>query len=339
MRSRVSDTLFFWVAGAFLFKYRMLQGPVPRLGVASALRLANYIGNGATRMAIVHNGLVFDIAEAAKELGIAHLRDVVSIDQILTAGLLDALHDARSSITRRFGGLPVESVKLRSPILAPEKILLVARNYLSHNIEQNAKPPSEPYFFTKFRNALIGPDDPVVVPMISKKVDWEAELAVILGKAGKNIARKDAMEYVAGYTVANDISFRDLQFSTRSDNAAATLGSNWVKGKNLDSSFPLGPWLVTKDEVPDPNNLEISLTVNGKTRQHANTSDMVFKVDTLIEYASAGMTLKPGDIISTGTPEGVAAFSNGPFLKDGDAVEAQIDRIGVLRNRVRSEES
>jgi 2-keto-4-pentenoate hydratase/2-oxohepta-3-ene-1,7-dioic acid hydratase in catechol pathway len=327
------------VAGAFLFKYRMLQGRVPRLEVAGTLRLAHCIRNGATGVVIVHNGLVFDIAEAVKELGIADLRDVVSIDQILTAGLLDALHDARSSITSRFGGLPIESVKLRSPILAPEKILLVARNYLSHNIEQNAKPPSEPYFFTKFRNALIGPNDPVLVPRISKKVDWEAELAVIVGKAGKNIARKNAMEYVAGYAVANDISFRDLQFSTRSDNAAATLGANWVKGKNLDSSFPLGPWLVTKDEVPDPNNLEISLTVNGKTRQHANTSDMIFKVDTLIEYVSAGMTLKPGDVISTGTPEGVAAFTGAPFLKEGDILEATIAGIGTLRNPVRSEQA
>jgi 2-keto-4-pentenoate hydratase/2-oxohepta-3-ene-1,7-dioic acid hydratase in catechol pathway len=303
------------------------------------LRLAHYIRNGATRVGIVHNGLVFDVARAAKELGMAQLRDVVSIDQLLSEGLLDLLHGAERNITSESGGLPVESMALRNPILTPEKILLVARNYLSHNVEQNAKPPSEPYFFTKFRNALIGPNDPILVPRISKKVDWEAELAVVIGKAGKNIARKRAMEYVAGYAVANDISFRDLQFSTRGDNAAVALGSNWVKGKNLDSSFPLGPWLVTKDQIPDHNSLEISLTVNGKTRQHANTSDMIFKVDALIEYVSAGMTLKPGDIISTGTPEGVGAFSGGPFLRHGDIVEATINGIGTLRNPVRSEEA
>lgn len=302
------------------------------------MKLAHCVRNGTTRVGVVHNGLIFDAAQAAEELGIAQQRDVVNIDQILSEGLLGTLHDAESNIIGKLEGLPVESVALRSPILTPEKILLVARNYLSHNVEQNAKPPSEPYFFTKFRNALIGSGDPILIPRISKKVDWEAEFAVIIGKTGKNIARNDAMEHVAGYAVANDISFRDLQFSTRSDNAAVALGSNWVKGKNLDSSFPLGPWLVTKDEIPNPNNLEISLTVNGETRQHSNTREMIFKVDALIEYVSAGMTLRTGDIISTGTPEGVAAFTGGPFLKDGDIVEATISGIGTLRNPVRSEE-
>jgi 2-keto-4-pentenoate hydratase/2-oxohepta-3-ene-1,7-dioic acid hydratase in catechol pathway len=301
------------------------------------LRLAHYARNGATRVGIVHDGLVFDVAHAANELGIAELRDVASVDQILSEGLLDSLHRAQSGVTGRLQGVPVQSLALRSPILVPEKILLVARNYLSHNVEQNAEPPSEPYFFTKFKNALIGPNDPILIPKISKKTDWEAELAVIVGKAGKNIKRDDAMQHVAGYAVANDVSFRDLQFSTRSDSAGVALGSNWVKGKNLDSSFPLGPWLVTKDEIPDPHNLEISLAVNGKTRQHANTGDIIFKVDVLIEYVSAGMTLKPGDIISTGTPEGVGAFTGGPFLKDGDVVEATIKGIGTLRNPVRSE--
>jgi 2-keto-4-pentenoate hydratase/2-oxohepta-3-ene-1,7-dioic acid hydratase in catechol pathway len=301
------------------------------------LRLAHYARNGTPRVGIVHNGLVFDVAQGVDELGIAELRDVESVDRILSEGLLSSLHGAESSITGRLRGVPVESLALRSPILMPEKILLVARNYLSHNVEQNAKPPSEPYFFTKFRNALIGPNDPIMIPKISKKADWEAELAVVVGKAGKNIPRKEAMQHVAGYAVANDVSFRDLQFSTRSDNAAVALGSNWVKGKNLDSSFPMGPWLVTKDEIPHPHNLEISLAVNGRTRQHANTGDMIFKIGVLIEYVSAGMTLKPGDIISTGTPEGVGAFTGGPFLKDGDIVEATIKGIGTLRNPVRSE--
>jgi 2-keto-4-pentenoate hydratase/2-oxohepta-3-ene-1,7-dioic acid hydratase in catechol pathway len=145
------------------------------------------------------------------------------------------------------------------------------------------------------------------------------------------------MDHVAGYAVANDVSFRDLQFSTRSDKAPVTLGNNWVKGKGLDSSLPLGPWLVTKDEIPDPNDLEISLRVNGEIKQHSKTSDMIFRIDSLIEYVSAGMTLKPGDIISTGTPEGVAVFTGEPFLKDGDVVEATISGIGTLRNPVRAE--
>jgi 2-keto-4-pentenoate hydratase/2-oxohepta-3-ene-1,7-dioic acid hydratase in catechol pathway len=265
------------------------------------------------------------------------LGEVSSIDQILAEDLLEPLQGAKRRIVESRSGVPVDSVKLLSPVLNPEKILLVARNYLSHNLEQNAKPPSEPYFFTKFRNALIAHGEPILVPRVSSKADWEGELAVIIGKAGKNIQSKEAMENVAGYAVANDVSFRDLQFSTRSDNAAVALGSNWVKGKGLDSSFPLGPWLVTKDEVADPHNLDLSLSVNGKVKQHSNTGDMMFKVDSLIEYVSAGMTLKPGDVISTGTPEGVAVFTGEPFLKDGDVVEVTISGIGTLKNPVRSE--
>jgi 2-keto-4-pentenoate hydratase/2-oxohepta-3-ene-1,7-dioic acid hydratase in catechol pathway len=191
--------------------------------------------------------------------------------------------------------------------------------------------------FTKFRNALIGPGDPILIPKISKKVDWEVELAVIIGRAGKYITRKDAMNYVAGYAISNDVSFRDFQFDTQLPDGKTTLGLNWVKGKGLDSSFPLGPWLVTKDEIPDPHKLEISLSVNGKRKQLSNTGDMVFKIDSLIEYVSAGITIKPGDIISTGTPQGVAAFTGEPFLKDGDIVEGAIDRIGILRNPVKAE--
>lgn len=289
------------------------------------------------RVGIVDNSHVFDLTETAKESALSSLKEIASIDEILTQNLLGTIQDAQRNITSSAGGFPVESAELRSPILNPEKILLVARNYLSHNVEQNAKPPSEPYFFTKFRNALIGPNEPILIPKISAKVDWEAELAVVIGKTGKNIPRKDAMDYVAGYAVSNDISFRDLQFSTRSDNAAVALGSNWVKGKGLDSSFPLGPWLVTRDEIADPHNLDVSLTVNGETKQNSNTRDMIFKIDTLIEYVSAGMTLRPGDIISTGTPEGVAVFTGQKFLKNGDVVEAKICKIGTLRNTVRLE--
>lgn len=301
------------------------------------MKLAHYVKNGAVRVGIVDNAHILDLIETAKESALFSPKQIVSIDQILSGGLLDTLQDAQENISSKVVGPAVESAELRSPILNPEKILLVARNYLSHNVEQNAKPPSEPYFFTKFRNALIGPNQSILIPKISAKADWEAELAVVIGKAGKNITRKDAMDYVAGYAVSNDISFRDLQFSTRSDNAAVALGSNWVKGKGLDSSFPLGPWLVTRDEITDPHNLDVSLTVNGETKQDSNTRDMIFKIDTLIEYVSAGMTLRPGDIISTGTPEGVAVFTGQKFLKNGDVVEAKISKIGTLRNTVRLE--
>jgi len=261
----------------------------------------------------------------------------LTVDEILSNGFLHSLRLLSANVISSKLGKPVRSVKLRSPVLFPEKILLVAINYGSHSKEQEIKLPTTPYFFTKFRNALIGPGDPIILPRVSKQVDWEAELAVIIGKTGKNISRKDAMDYVAGYAISNDVSFRDYQFSTRGPDGKTNLGLDWVKGKGLDSSFPLGPWLVTKDEIPDPHNLEISLSVNSQRKQHSTTGDMVIRIDALIEFASAGMTLKPGDVISTGTPEGVAAHTGQPFLKDGDIVEVSIQGIGTLRNPVKAE--
>ncbi len=299
------------------------------------MKLAHYVKDGVTRIGIVSEEFVFDLQNAAERLGLGISKEAGTIDTLLSTGTLESLRQVE--VTAALNGVPVESVRLLSPILNPEKILLLAVNYLSHSKEQGVKPPSEPYVFTKFRNALIAPGQPILIPRVSKKVDWEVELAVIIGKAGKYIAKKDAMNHVAGYTISNDISFRDFQFSTQLPDGKTTLGLNWAKGKGLDSSFPLGPWLVTKDEIPDPHNLEISLSVNGKTKQRSNTSNMIFKIDSLIEYISAGITLKPGDIISTGTPEGVAAFTGEPFLKHGDVVEGKIDRIGTLRNPVTAE--
>jgi 2-keto-4-pentenoate hydratase/2-oxohepta-3-ene-1,7-dioic acid hydratase in catechol pathway len=286
---------------------------------------------------IVSGERVIDLASSSKQLGLLALLEVRSIDDILSRGLLQTIQTAAPRISTLDGGFSLESAQLRSPILNPEKILLVARNYLSHNKEQDAKPPVEPYFFTKFRNALIGPGEPILIPKVSHKADWEVELAVIIGTAGRNIPREDAFAHVAGYAVANDVSFRDLQFSTRSDSAPVALGNNWVKGKALDSSFPLGPCLVTKDEIVNPYDLELSLRVNGAVKQLSRTSDMIFQIDRLIEYVSAGMTLEPGDVISTGTPNGVAAFTGVPYLKEGDIVEATISEIGTLRNPVIAE--
>lgn len=281
--------------------------------------------------------MLFGVREAREKLASPIRKDLLTIDQLLSAGAISSLIQVEEKVTEASSGVPVESVKLLSPIQNPEKILLVAHNYRSHNRERDVEPPTEPYVFAKFRNALIGPGDPILIPKVSKEVDWEVELAVIIGKAGKYVAGKDAMDYVAGYAIANDVSFRDFQYSTKLPDGKTTLGLNWMKGKGLDSSFPLGPWLVTKDEIPNPHELEISLSVNGKKKQRSNTSDMIFKIESLIEYISAGITLQPGDIISTGTPEGVAAATGGLYLKDGDIVEGSIHRIGTLNNPVRAE--
>ena len=300
------------------------------------MKFAHYVRNGEIRVGIVQGESLFDLQDSAKALGLS-LEENLTIDRILADGLLKTLESAEGEIASGKTSVPATSVKLMSPVLSPEKILMVGINYKSHSKEQGIKPPKEPYLFTKFRNALIGPGDPIVIPKISVKADWEVELAVIIGKTGKNIPQRDVFDYVAGYAVANDVSFRDLQTSTLSSEGLTRLGMNWVKGKGLDSSFPLGPWLVTRDEIPDPQNLSIALSVNGKRKQDSNTGDMIFTIDALIEYVSAGMTLKPGDIISTGTPEGVALGTREPFLKDGDFVEATISSIGTLRNPVKSE--
>ncbi len=295
------------------------------------MKLANYEKGGLIRAGIVKGDRIYDIAQEAESAGEARLKSVSSVDQLLDDSLIEALREAEPKLTSGRGA-PLKSAKLKSPVLFPEKIFMVAVNYGSHGKETRTPPPPYPYLFTKFRNSLIGPGDAIIAPKSSKKVDWEVELAVVIGKEGKNIKREKAYEYVAGYTVSNDISFRDFQGQKNE-----SLGLNWVKGKGLDASFPLGPWLVTRDEIGDPHSLGISLTVNGKQKQGSNTKEMMIKVDELVAYASIGTTLRPGDIISTGTPEGIAAATGEPFLKEGDVVEAKVEKIGTLRNPVRAE--
>jgi 2-keto-4-pentenoate hydratase/2-oxohepta-3-ene-1,7-dioic acid hydratase in catechol pathway len=288
------------------------------------MKLANYVYEGTLGAGIIRDSKVYAVRRQDDST-------FTSVDEILSSGSIDWVSENQSRLVEDDNGVPIESVGFKSPVLNPEKIYLAAVNYLSHGNEQNVSPPTEPYFFTKFRNALIGNGDDILLPKISKKVDWEAEFAVIIGKKGKNIPKQKAMDYVAGYTVANDISFRDIR------GGSSDLGRNWVKAKGLDSSLPLGPWLVTKEEMTDPYASEISLTVNGVQKQRSKIGEMVFKIDALIEYLSADVTLAPGDVISTGTPQGVAAFSGGPYLKDGDIVEASIQGIGRLRNVVRAQ--
>ena len=295
------------------------------------MKLVNFEKEGLVRAGIVKDGKVYDIAAEAGRLGIKSLKAVMSVDQLLEDSLVKDAEKNETKLTSG-KGVALKSVKLRSPVLYPEKIIMVAVNYSSHGAETKTPLPEYPYLFTKFRSSIVDPEGPVLAPKVSKKVDWEVELAVVIGKEGKNIRKEKALDYVAGYTVSNDVSFRDFQ-SQRNER----LGMNWVKGKAMDASLPLGPWLVTKDEIPDPQKLALSLTVNGKRQQNSNTSGMLFKVDDLVSYASIGITLRPGDIISTGTPDGIAAATGEPFLKDGDVMEATVERIGTLRNPVKRE--
>jgi 2-keto-4-pentenoate hydratase/2-oxohepta-3-ene-1,7-dioic acid hydratase in catechol pathway len=227
----------------------------------------------------------------------------------------------------------LDAVQLAAPIPRPRKnVLCVATNYLEHiketagNRDHQGQAPANPVFFTKSPTTVVGPDGEVIVdPAVSSQMDWEAELGVILGKSGKNIREEDALSYIFGYTVLNDVTARDLQVKHK----------QFFKGKSLDTSCPMGPSIVTADEVANPQHLNIKLRVNGETKQDSNTELMIFSIANLISVLSQGMTLEAGDIIATGTPSGVGFTRKPPeFLQAGDIVEAEVEGIGVLRNRV-----
>jgi 5-carboxymethyl-2-hydroxymuconate isomerase len=222
---------------------------------------------------------------------------------------------------------PLDEVKLEAP-LRPGKIVAIGRNYAEHAKETGNEAPTAPLIFAKFPSSVIGPSDDIVwSESITREVDWEGELAVVMGKKARNVSEDDAYNYVFGYTIANDVSARDLQL--RQD-------GQWTRGKSLDTFCPLGPWIVTRDEIADPHKLKIKTTVNGETRQDGSTKDMIFKIPQLIAYCSRSFTLEPGDMILTGTPPGVGeGMDPKTYLKDGDEVVIKITGIGELRNTCR----
>jgi 2-keto-4-pentenoate hydratase/2-oxohepta-3-ene-1,7-dioic acid hydratase in catechol pathway len=216
---------------------------------------------------------------------------------------------------------------LFAPITSPGKIICIGKNYAEHAREMGSDPPSIPVVFSKFNSALADPGANVVIPPISEKVDFEAELVVVIGKRGRNIDRADAMNHVFGYCCGNDISARDWQKEKP--------GGQWLLGKTFDSFAPLGPCIVTADEIDDPHNLDIVLRLNGETMQNSNTSHLVFPIDFLVSHLSNFVTLEPGDLIFTGTPSGVGAGRTPPlFLKHGDTLEVEIEGVGTLTNPV-----
>lgn len=224
---------------------------------------------------------------------------------------------------------PLSEVELLAPIPRPGKLLCIGLNYRDHAAEIGLKLPERPILFAKYSSCVVGPGASIVLPRISDKVDYEAELAVIIGKPAKGVAAEKALEYVAGYTVMNDVSARDAQMGD----------GQWVRGKSFDTFAPMGPFLVTRDEVPDPGKLNISLRLNGQTMQDSNTSNLVFGVQELISFLSQAITLEPGDVIATGTPGGVGT-SRKPqvFLKAGDVVAVEVEGVGVLENPVVAEQ-
>ncbi|XP_074525455.1 fumarylacetoacetate hydrolase domain-containing protein 2A [Halichoeres trimaculatus] len=239
----------------------------------------------------------------------------------------EGLRQAQSAVSSGQCVVERSDIQLLSPVLAPEKVVCVGMNYRDHCLEQNAPIPKEPIIFSKFPSAITGPYDNILLPSESQEVDWEVELAFVIGRRGKHIKEEDALSYVAGFTVANDVSARDWQMTRN--------GKQWLLGKTFDSFCPLGPALVTTDAVKDPHNLGIRCLVNGDTVQSSNTDQMIFKTEELVAWVSKFVTLTPGDVFLTGTPPGVGVFRNPPvFLKTGDIVECQIDQIGSIINKV-----
>jgi 2-keto-4-pentenoate hydratase/2-oxohepta-3-ene-1,7-dioic acid hydratase in catechol pathway len=300
------------------------------------MRLATYRRDGTPRLGVVRGEQMIDVALLD---GFANTTEMLGLIDQGPDGLtrlrkaLDAASDAQLKLRIRGGVQSVAQAHLLAPIPRPRRNLFcLGRNYLEHALErvrsdsQKTDVPKAPIFFSKATGTIAGPFDELRFdPGVSERLDWEVELGVILGRRGKNIPAAHALEHVFGYTVINDISARDLQFRH----------TQWFKGKSLDDSCPMGPWIVTSDEVADPHTLRLLLRVNGVVKQDSNTSLMIFNIPTIIETLSAGLTLEPGDIIATGTPAGVGDARTPPeYLQPGDVMETEIEGIGMLRNRI-----
>lgn len=272
--------------------------------------------------------------------GLVHQRRVWSLAEVpeIEGDVIRACLLAQEAGTERLAELvtgdnradpvPLAAVELGPPVPRPDKILCLGLNYLDHAHEAGFEAPPAPVIFSKFRNSLVGPNDPVVLPRVSKEIDFEGELAVVIGRRAKYVEPERALEYVAGYSVFNDITARDIQVRT----------SQWTSGKALDTFGPMGPGLVPAVLVPDPQDLMITTTVNGEIMQQDSTDHMVFDVAGIIAYLSTLMTLEPGDVIATGTPAGVGFKQEPPrYLTSGDLVEVSISGIGTIRNRMVTE--
>lgn len=260
--------------------------------------------------------------------------DAAALDAGFSTSLREMLALGPESIRRAFEQMRNDTlsydptqVTLAPPIVDPQKIICLGLNYRDHAVESNMPIPEEPVLFSKFPSALIGHEALIELPPETTEVDYEAELVVVIGRRGRRIPRERAFDYVAGYTIGHDVSARDWQLGKP--------GKQWLAGKTFDTFAPIGPALVTRDELPDPHNLGIRLRLNGETMQDSSTSQLIFGVDEVVAYVSRICTLEPGDLIFTGTPPGVGMARKPPiWLKPGDLVEVEIDGLGVLRNRV-----
>ena len=279
------------------------------------MRLVRFGQRGKAKPGLWKDGKIVDLRDIFPEIP-----DIS--EAFFKEGWLEKVAGVKNS------GRKVEA-RIASPIHRPSKIICLGKNYAEHAKEGGFENPDKPLIFCKTPNALSGPYDPIILPRSSSQVDWEVELAVIIGKEGKRINKTEAFDYIAGFAVMNDVSGREAQFSD----------SQWFRGKSFDSFAPVGPFIVTPDEIDDVNNLRLTAVVDGEIMQDGNTRDMIFDIPAIIENISEDITLIPGDIISTGTPAGVGIFRDPPVvLKPGNVVECRIEQIGTIINKVVNEQ-
>lgn len=304
-----------------------------------SFRVGKDVGSPPRFGALVADAVV-DLVEAFRAAGLAtpaEAQDAVAwldLDGPFLAGARQVVGEiasdqkTRTRLEQLGAVLALDSVRLAAPIPRPGKILCIGLNYRDHAQETGKPIPERPILFSKFSTAVVGPNEPVVLPRVSSQVDFEAELGVVLGRRAKHVPRERALEHVLGYVILNDVSARDLQYGD----------GQWQRGKSCDTFAPLGPAIVTIDEIPDPGALGIRLRLNGAVMQESNTRQLIFGVPDLIAFLSQTITLEPGDVLATGTPAGVGCARQPPvFLKPGDQLEVEIDGLGLLANPVVAE--
>jgi acylpyruvate hydrolase len=283
------------------------------------------------RLGCVFGDTCFDITKAIGDDLLEFPRVAFTIEEVLQVKEgFDLLEPQLQQLKQSSSGIQpflfqLSDVRIHTPISKPQKLIGIGLNYRDHVEELKGQTPQQPLLFGMYGNAIIGPEEAIIIPPMSKQVDYEAELGVVIGRRARQVTLESALDYVAGYTIINDVSARDLQFSD----------GQWVRAKSFDTFAPMGPFLVTRETLRDGDGLSIELRLNGKTMQKSNTRNLIFKVPDLVSYISKIMTLEVGDVIATGTPGGVG-FGRNPqvFMKAGDTVEIEIEGIGLLRNRV-----
>ena len=291
------------------------------------MRIVGLRNSHTSTLGVLKDENILDVSEMALAAG-RTAPFLASMAMFLEAGaeavhfVARLLNESRDDVR----GKPLQSVELGPPVPRPGKIIAVGLNYKEHAGEADFEVPAEPLLFAKFPNSISGPKDEIVFADDAMQVDSEAELGVVIGRKAKAITEESAYDYIAGYMALNDVSARSWQFADK----------QWTRGKSCDTFCPTGPWLATRDEIPDPHHLKIVGRLNSQVMQESNTQHLIFPIPKLLSYISAAITLEPGDIIATGTPPGVGAFRKPPiFMKNGDIAEVEIEKLGLLRNSVR----